>query len=145
MFFFSRIFNILRPLLRLHWAACCTKNDQPIRVAVQKFTLTPLAQMNCASTRAGDGLQWLRKKNTIFSEHPVATGKLSRKWHSVHSKNTPIIFYNNIIFVEICLAYYWHISFAKEWKRKYESSVTQIHGSLMMYSHMFCQCYKNWS
>ena len=63
--FSPRIFNILRPLLRQHWAAIgCTRKWSANR---SEFTLRSLARM---SYMQGVGCSELGK-NTIFNEYPV--------------------------------------------------------------------------
>ena len=67
MYFFPRIFNILRPRLRPHLATIgCTVNGQPIRVTVH----SDLRSDELLSYMQGMGCSELGK-NTIFNEHPV--------------------------------------------------------------------------
>ena len=60
--FFPRIFNILRPRLRQHWAAIgCTVNGQPIRVTVH----SDLRSDELLSYMQGMGCSELEKKHNF--------------------------------------------------------------------------------
>ena len=85
--FLSRIFNILRPLLRQHLAVIsCTKNGQPIRVTVHSPSCTVellfymlLLGMDCSELG----------KNTILNEHPVLVHPLMQTFFTIQPTFLP--------------------------------------------------------